>query len=164
MRSIATTVCGFGIALSPPPYVARRRKISRPETNWRIASPTCSKNSTLSSGFASSSRSAPWPLPQSASYCLNGLSSSIPPPAFGHGVEVTVTNGRRTIVVVASYHPSRQNTNTGKLTAPMFDAIFSRANQILAQDANASLARAARGPESVHPSLRRGRLGSLEKR
>ena len=34
----------------------------------RIASPTCSKNSTLSSGFASSSRSAPWLLPQSASY------------------------------------------------------------------------------------------------
>ncbi len=85
-------------------------------------------------------------------------------PAFGHGVEATVTNGRRTIVVVASYHPSRQNTNTGKLTAPMFDAIFSRANQILAQDANASLARAARGPESVRPSLRRGRPGSSEKR
>ncbi len=84
--------------------------------------------------------------------------------AFGHGVEITATDGRRTIVVVASYHPSRQNTNTGKLTAAMFDAIFSRANQILAQDANANLARAARAPASVHPSSRRGRLGSLEKR
>ena len=50
---------------------------------------------------------------------------------FGHGTEIAAHNGKRTITVVASFHPSRQNTNTGKLTAPMFDAIFSRANQIL---------------------------------
>jgi uracil-DNA glycosylase len=84
--------------------------------------------------------------------------------AFGHGAEITATRGLRTIVVVASYHPSRQNTNTGKLTVPMFDAIFSRANELLAQDANADLAPAGRGRASVRPSSRRGQPGSSEKR
>jgi uracil-DNA glycosylase family 4 len=53
------------------------------------------------------------------------------PPIFGHGTESIATNGTRRIVVLASYHPSRQNTNTGKLTVPMFDAIFTRAKQLL---------------------------------
>ncbi len=50
---------------------------------------------------------------------------------FGHGAEVVGRNGARTVAAIASYHPSRQNTNTGKLTVPMFDAIFTRANAIL---------------------------------
>ncbi len=53
-------------------------------------------------------------------------------PVFGHGSESIATNGTRRIVVLASYHPSRQNTNTGKLTVPMFDAIFTRAKALLA--------------------------------
>ncbi|HTV94026.1 MAG TPA: uracil-DNA glycosylase [Verrucomicrobiae bacterium] len=52
-------------------------------------------------------------------------------PVFAHGAENVATNGTRRITVIASYHPSRQNTNTGKLTAPMFDAIFTRAKQLL---------------------------------
>ncbi|HUA09399.1 MAG TPA: uracil-DNA glycosylase [Candidatus Acidoferrales bacterium] len=52
-------------------------------------------------------------------------------PKFGHGAEFDARNGERRMVAVASYHPSRQNTNTGKLTAPMFDAIFNRAKVLL---------------------------------
>ncbi|HEY8322657.1 MAG TPA: uracil-DNA glycosylase [Candidatus Baltobacteraceae bacterium] len=35
------------------------------------------------------------------------------------------------IVVLSSFHPSRQNTNTGKLTVPMFDAVFARARALV---------------------------------
>jgi uracil-DNA glycosylase family 4 len=52
-------------------------------------------------------------------------------PQFGHGVEAIARRNDRTIVAIASYHPSRQNTNTGVLTAAMFDAIFKRANALL---------------------------------
>jgi uracil-DNA glycosylase len=53
------------------------------------------------------------------------------PPTFGHGAETIAIDGERHITVIASYHPSRQNTNTGKLTAPMFDAIFTRARELM---------------------------------
>lgn len=52
-------------------------------------------------------------------------------PAFAHGSEAIATRARRQITVIASYHPSRQNTNTGILTKPMFDAIFKRARASL---------------------------------
>ena len=46
---------------------------------------------------------------------------------FSHGAEFTLPGGLR---VIASYHPSLQNTNTGKLTKPMFLNIFKRAWQL----------------------------------
>lgn len=52
-------------------------------------------------------------------------------PKFGHAVEVAAEKHERRITAIASYHPSRQNTNTGVLTAPMFDAIFARARALL---------------------------------
>jgi len=44
-----------------------------------------------------------------------------PRPAFGHGLMHALPNGQ---TLVGCYHPSRQNTNTGKLNAQMMDAVF----------------------------------------
>ena len=46
---------------------------------------------------------------------------------FSHGAEYKLPNG---IHLLATYHPSLQNTNTGKLTAPMFLKIFVRAREL----------------------------------
>jgi uracil-DNA glycosylase family 4 len=52
-----------------------------------------------------------------------------PRPAFGHGSEARLGDGLP--VLLGCYHPSRQNTNTGKLTAPMMRAVFARARGII---------------------------------
>jgi len=49
-----------------------------------------------------------------------------PRPKFGHGVTVEI--GRLTLV--GCFHPSQQNTFTGKLTEPMIDAVFTRAKEL----------------------------------
>lgn len=46
-----------------------------------------------------------------------------PRPVFGHGVVVRTAGP----TVIGSFHPSRQNTNTGKLTAPMLESVFRQA-------------------------------------
>ncbi len=51
---------------------------------------------------------------------------------FGHGSEFVATSGERQLTVISSFHPSQQNTNTGKLTEGMFDAIFNRVRILLA--------------------------------
>lgn len=46
---------------------------------------------------------------------------------FAHAAEYKLPSG---LIALASYHPSLQNTNTGKLTRPMFLAVFSRARAL----------------------------------
>ena len=43
---------------------------------------------------------------------------------FAHGAEATALDGR---VLLSTYHCSRQNTNTGRLTREMFEGVFERA-------------------------------------
>ena len=50
---------------------------------------------------------------------LKGM--EIPPLTFGHGKVYTLPNGQ---TMITTYHPSQQNTQTGKLTKPMFHRIF----------------------------------------
>jgi uracil-DNA glycosylase family 4 len=52
------------------------------------------------------------------------------PPPFGHGVVTSIPHPTRegsTATLVGSYHVSQQNTQTGRLTAPMFDDVLARA-------------------------------------
>lgn len=69
-----------------------------------------------------------WPQLAGAGYKLPR-----PRPAFGHGVEVTArppAGAAPALTVLGCYHPSQQNTFTGRVTGPMLDAVFGRARDL----------------------------------
>ena len=57
-----------------------------------------------------------------------GLDVSKPRPRFGHGATYRLPEGK---TLVASYHPSQQNTQTGRLTREMLEGVFSTVRQIV---------------------------------
>jgi uracil-DNA glycosylase family 4 len=59
---------------------------------------------------------------------LRGIGEEVPrpKPRFGHGAEARIGEW----ALVGSFHPSQQNTFTGKLTEPMTDAVFRRAREL----------------------------------
>ena len=59
-----------------------------------------------------------------------GSANPRPLPKFGHGATCELNDG---VTLIASYHPSRQNTQTGKLSVEMFGGIFRRAREILGE-------------------------------
>ena len=62
-----------------------------------------------------------------ATYRTAGATVPRPRPRFGHGVACEIAG----VTLMAAYHPSRQNTQTGRLTQRMFTDVFRKAKQAL---------------------------------
>jgi len=61
-------------------------------------------------------------------YRENGGTISKPRPQFGHGSIAQLGGG---LTLLGSYHPSQQNTFTGKLTREMFHSVFAKARELI---------------------------------
>ena len=120
------TACGWWAAGSSPPSGALRRATHRVrpsgtpargwlDRRWRWCWPPC----------GSSSRSARSPgRPRSRPWARNGFAVPRPRPTFGHGAEAIRARTARCVRLLGCYHPSQQNTFTGKLTEAMLDQVL----------------------------------------
>ncbi len=63
-----------------------------------------------------------------AAMARKGMVAPSPRPAFGHGAELALPGGR---TLLGCYHVSQQNTQTGRLTPAMFDAVMARVHALL---------------------------------
>jgi uracil-DNA glycosylase len=59
-----------------------------------------------------------------------GGSVGTPAPQFGHGAAATLPTPHGEVTLIGCYHPSQQNTFTGKLTPQMLDDLFGRAKAL----------------------------------
>lgn len=66
-----------------------------------------------------------------------GLPVPRPRPRFGHAAEVQLGDS---LTLLCSYHPSQQNTFTGKLTEEMFDGVWMRARELVSRPATPHVA------------------------
>ena len=121
---------------------ARRRATSPRPRSMRNCAPWLDEEFAL---FATCASSSAWAasLSMDCSRTLQRTGSCRPRSgyAFRHGAEYTLPGG---LHVIASFHPSLQNTNTGRLTRPMFLAIFKRARRA---------GRAAKTPDRVRRKI-----------
>lgn len=70
--------------------------------------------------------------------CLRALDLRPRAAPFAHGAVADLISGARHLRMVSSYHCSRYNTNTGVLTAAMFESVFSGVRQFLDDGGTAS--------------------------
>ena len=127
-QSRPTTGWSCATPTSPPRCGARRRPTSpRPSSATRCLPYLERELDLLDRGRASSSCSARSPTRPSAG-CSRPPASPLPTPRprFAHGLEVPTARA----VVLGCFHPSQQNTFTGKLTEPMIDDVFLRAREL----------------------------------
>ncbi|MDZ7344583.1 MAG: uracil-DNA glycosylase [candidate division KSB1 bacterium] len=74
-----------------------------------------------------------------------------PRPKFAHGAEYTLNAN---LTLIGTFHPSQQNTFTGKLTEAMFDRIFRRVKRLLSKNVDANNPRDEQGVQKNLVAIR----------